>query len=434
MVLHTRLTHSAKVSQLAQAIAEDLLRQDANHPTILTLGGLDAEVAQAASLCHDLGHPPFGHIGEEVLDKLAREELGLPNGFEGNAQSFRIITKLEKRSTRYDGLDLTRATLAGTAKYPWTRTPTRATALHEQGLGDDHEYRKHWRKFSAYNSELDELQQCRSFLPSEIGQEVQSLEASIMDVADDITYAVHDLEDFFLAGILDVRAILAQLDGSHDGLRAADRPEQSTCFTRLAERLSTDYPDYFNSKTYDSALDSVSNLLRVWLGTSDYRGEPFYERKARQHLSSAIERFTGAIVIAAEPLWQGGPHIGLEPDQWHEVQILKEVTREFIIQRSDIALLQHGQQEVLKDLVRLLRSWVKDDFKRLPPPLREEIEIVRGLASGDLKVGYDVGEHPKRGSEDQALIDYICTFTDAGCLSLHETLTGRRIPRIGSGL
>jgi len=93
---HNRLTHSLKVAQVARSISEVLLhRGDAQ--TLEALGGLDADVAEAAGLAHDIGHLPFGHIGEAVLDEYAREELALAEGFEGNAQTFRIVARLEPR-------------------------------------------------------------------------------------------------------------------------------------------------------------------------------------------------------------------------------------------------------------------------------------------------------------------------------------------------
>ena len=78
-------------------------------------------MVEAAALAHDLGHPPFGHLGERVLDRLARQRLGLADGFEGNAQSYRIVTSTEIRGAATIGLDLTAAVRAAMLKYPWTR-------------------------------------------------------------------------------------------------------------------------------------------------------------------------------------------------------------------------------------------------------------------------------------------------------------------------
>ncbi|MBC8091240.1 MAG: HD domain-containing protein, partial [Pseudonocardia sp.] len=109
LLVHNRLTHSLAVAQVARAIAE---RSGV---------GADPDVVEAAALAHDLGHPPFGHLGEQVLDRLALEQLGLPDGFEGNAQSFRIVTTIDLHGPGGTGLDLTAAVRAAILKYPWCR-------------------------------------------------------------------------------------------------------------------------------------------------------------------------------------------------------------------------------------------------------------------------------------------------------------------------
>ena len=136
-------------------------------------------MVEAACLAHDLGHPPFGHLGEEVLDELAtyQDGGGDQDGFEGNAQSFRVITKLALRFDECHGLDLTRATLSACLKYPWIRD-----------LGTP----KKRRKVGAYRSELPDFE----FARFECDGELKTAEAELMDWADDIAYSVHDLEDF----------------------------------------------------------------------------------------------------------------------------------------------------------------------------------------------------------------------------------------------
>src|SRR5258706_1848411 len=121
LLVHNRLTHSLKVAQVARAVAERLTTDDRFASPLTALGGCDPDVVEAAALAHDLGHPPFGHLGEEVLDRLARQRLQLPDRFEGNAQSYRIVTSTEIRGTSTIGLDLTAAVRAAMLKYPWTR-------------------------------------------------------------------------------------------------------------------------------------------------------------------------------------------------------------------------------------------------------------------------------------------------------------------------
>ena len=118
--MHNRLTHTIKVTAVARAIAVRLLRVE-DRDLLRTLGGLDHVVVQAAANAHDLGHPPFGHLGERVLDRLARDRFGLADGFEGNAQTFRILTELEVQGPGDQGLNLTAAVRAAVLKYPWGR-------------------------------------------------------------------------------------------------------------------------------------------------------------------------------------------------------------------------------------------------------------------------------------------------------------------------
>jgi dGTPase len=150
---------------------------------------LNADVVEAAALAHDLGHPPFGHVVEDELNQLAQKAFKKSrikgDGFEGNAQSFRLVTRLEGRGAKsIAGLDLTRATLNALLKYPWFN-------------GKNAEKPKKW---GAYNSEITDFNFARDKLATDKAWSMkQTLEAEIMDWADDITYAVHDLEDFYRA-------------------------------------------------------------------------------------------------------------------------------------------------------------------------------------------------------------------------------------------
>lgn len=117
-VFHNRLTHTLEVAQVARRIAEKLANEQREEAD--ALGGVDPEVVEAAALAHDLGHPPFGHVAEKTLDKCLTGSRA-PDGYEGNAQSFRIVTKLAFSRKPYPGLNLTRATLNSLLKYPWLR-------------------------------------------------------------------------------------------------------------------------------------------------------------------------------------------------------------------------------------------------------------------------------------------------------------------------
>ena len=150
----TRLTHSIEVSQIARSITSHL--------------GLNESLAEAIALAHDLGHTPFGHIGGDTLDECLKAD-GFTNGFEHNFQSFRVVSSLEKRYKSFDGLNLTFATLEGILKHSYP-------------------YKK-------------------SFLPNVIDEQFNlekhpSLEAMIVDRADEIAYISHDIDDGINSGLI----------------------------------------------------------------------------------------------------------------------------------------------------------------------------------------------------------------------------------------
>jgi dGTPase len=165
-----RLTHSMEVAQIARAIASDL--------------GLNKTiVAESCSLAHDLGNPPFGHYGETVLNRLA-SEIG---GFEGNAQTFRILSRLEKRHYEYGGLNLTLRTLFGVVKYYFRR---------ERDDQDKFLYDEDYQLVS------DKLKKYK------LGDEVNTIDKQIMDKADEIAYGAHDLEDSLSLGYFTIDELL----------------------------------------------------------------------------------------------------------------------------------------------------------------------------------------------------------------------------------
>ena len=198
-----RLTHTLKVAQIGGRIAEALLVKYKDTPILDRLGGLEPQVVEAASLAHDLGHPPFGHIGEDQLNTSV-SKINPLDGYEGNAQSFRIVSKLEIWRNGVLGLDLTRATVNALLKYPWFRPK----AKHLQVIRN--------RKWGAYRSEAKEFNWARELnihYEGHVEYEGMSLEASIMDWADDIAYATHDVEDFYRAGLIPLdRLFIDSLD------------------------------------------------------------------------------------------------------------------------------------------------------------------------------------------------------------------------------
>jgi dGTPase len=174
-IFHNRLIHSIKVAQIGISLAQQLTARYGQ-----LKGLVDPRVVECACLAHDLGHPPFGHTGEKELNRLLEKARDY-DGFEGNAQSFRIVTKLAVRFEDHDGLNLTRGSLAAILKYPWLRerkNPDRS------------------KKWGAYRIDQEAFDFATKNLQG------RTVEAAIMDMADDLTYSVHDLEDFYRAGLI----------------------------------------------------------------------------------------------------------------------------------------------------------------------------------------------------------------------------------------
>ena len=211
----TRLTHSLEVSQVGKGLALRL--------------GADPDLVEAICLVHDIGHPPFGHAGEDELKKLLREH----GGFEANAQNIRILTKLEHKSSDYLGLNLTRGVIDGQLKYKEPFSPDKRKFLYENNMEI-----AEWASNAA-----------RSVVTG-VKKNEKSFECKIMDWADEVAYAVHDLEDSIHAGYIDAFAFEVDNPRSKAAVKAAARKFQG---------LHVDVQEVYDSlqrllKTRNSAL------------------------------------------------------------------------------------------------------------------------------------------------------------------------------------
>lgn len=189
--LRTRVTHSIEVAQIGRGMADRF--------------GLPTALVEAACLGHDLGHPPFGHTGEAALDTCMEDH----GGYEGNAQSFHIVTKLEQKHPDYDGLDLCRETLLALVKYPYRRGAERGKYLYEEDVdvyGD-------W----LYEGAGHEL------LTDQSDEDPRTIACQLMDWADDVAYSLHDLEDGIIAGYLQPATWRSDafLEALHQSVQAA---------------------------------------------------------------------------------------------------------------------------------------------------------------------------------------------------------------------
>lgn len=362
-MFHTRQQHTIKVAQVGRRLGQKLL---AEQPTEAAARGLDPEVVEAACLAHDLGHPPFGHVGEHTLDDLVKD-AGDKEGFEGNAQSFRIVTKLAVRFPDHPGINLSRATLAACLKYPWTRGKTG----------------KKSKKWSAYTTEKDDFDFARAFHQ----HEEKTLEAELMDWSDDVAYSVHDLEDFHRCNALPWRRVFAEGDRliEHAAKGGASTDKLNEAYTRLKG---------FLDGTYSDLLDTP------------YEGSSYQREQLRRLTSWFIGRYITAIRI--NPDLSSDKAVLFDDDRLHEVLILKQITRDYIIGNPTLAAQQHGQKKIIQELFKAINEGYDESLGYpafLPIRLRYLSEI-------------DGGSHAR------TVADCIASLSETEALALHARLHG----------
>ncbi|RXZ49849.1 dGTP triphosphohydrolase [Agromyces binzhouensis] len=449
-LIHNRLTHSIKVTAVARAISVKMT--DAASPTrdFALAHGCDAVVVQAAASAHDLGHPPFGHLGERVLDRLARDTLGLPDGFEGNAQTYRIITTLDVSEVAPRGLNLTAAVRSAVAKYPWTRH------VDVAALGDGplpRGFRRTDRgvevlKFSAYGIDAADLSEARDGHPPFR----QSLECSIMDIADDIAYSIHDVDDFHRAGLLGQGAVAREFRGwIESGLQLRDLDDEElarrsappgSALEALRRKLHTSDPWIAGDEAFRAAVGVVADDLVDGLLASPFDGSIAAERALSSFTNRWIDHLQSSVVPAPEGVVRAGL-VTLDERAWHEVEILKFVHRHFILDRSDIVMYQRGLSRVIARAVKGLTAWLRDedDRDRVPLRLRELVEIATdGYAQ--LRTTRPAGVPVPDASEVRTLgvgrgvVDYVASLSDDQALAVSEAIDGRpdRLWDIGQNL
>jgi dGTPase len=367
-VFHNRLTHSMKVAQVARRIAERLLIEQ---PDLANVLGVDPDVAETAALAHDLGHPPFGHLAEEQLD--AEVIKVNPDGYEGNAQSFRIVTKLALKDVHFPGLNLTRATLNGLLKYPWRR----ATGGNQA------------KKWGAYHTESQEFDWAREGVePTSIAR---TAEAEIMDWADDITYAIHDASDFYIAGRIPFERLGSMKDDS-ERRRFCD----GDSFKRAAAEMGFAKTD----------LESDFEKLIQYLPFPDrYDGTRLQRGALRSACSTLIARFVGAIALRT-PDASNRSCVEIEPESRKQVTMLKQLTWHYVILNDRLGTQQHGQRKLIRDLFQFHREAVKaGNLQLFPAPYREEL----------------LADHVHHS---RVIADYIASMTEKQALKLYLRLAG----------
>ncbi|WP_431925869.1 deoxyguanosinetriphosphate triphosphohydrolase [Micromonospora wenchangensis] len=367
--LRTRLTHSLEVAQIAREMGARL--------------GCDPDLVDTAGLAHDLGHPPFGHNGEDTLDGLAAS----CGGFEGNAQTLRVLTRLEAKVLAPDGspagLNLTRAALDAVSKYPWPRRP---------GL----------RKFGVYGDDRPVFDWLRAGSPAPVppgpgqpgdpsGDARRCLEAQVMDWADDVAYSVHDVEDGIHGGYVSLRPLLHDPD------------ERAALCLDVAAVYSGESPDDLGGVLVELLADPALTPL------AGYDGSHRAQVALKATTSVLTGRFVATVVGATRDRSGPGPHRRYAADLVvprrirAQCALLKGIAWRYVMCRPDARARYDRQRDVLTELVTVLADRAPDVLDPVFAPLWRQ-----------------AGDDPARL---RVIIDQVASLTDPAALTWHTHLT-----------
>ncbi len=349
-----RLTHSLEVAQIGRELAISL--------------GLDQEIVDTACLAHDLGHPPFGHNGEKALNSWA-EGFG---GFEGNAQTLRILARLEPK--RFDergrsvGLNLTRATLDASTKYPWS--------LGEALPGSS--------KFGYFDDDAEVFDWMRQGAPPRR----KCAEAQVMDLSDDIAYSVHDFEDAVVGEYIDPEILTAR--SGHDTLIRA-----------VAKWADGSYTE----DELGAAFDRIA-ATDTWM--TRWRGSRADQAQLKNFTSDMIGRFARAAIqetVASadgRPLARYGADVVVPREIWAEIAVLKGIVAAFVMESGKRQPTYRRQRELLTELADAL--WRAGE-RELDPAF-----------AADLRAAAD------ETAARRVVIDQVASLTDQSAISWHRRL------------
>jgi len=451
---HDRLSHSLKVAQMGRSLAQ-LIKKRPRNEDVEFDAVLDPNVVEAACLAHDLGHPPFGHLSEEALDEKVRKKtnpceedsngnnkLGawaeqediepaeLPVfGYEGNAQSFRIVTRLASHYKTDAGLNLTKATLNAILKYPRSRKED-----------DD--------KWGYYPSENDRYDWARKGI-----SEGKTLEAEIMDYADDVTYAIHDVADFYRGGLIPLDHLLGEAkrreeaqqrliqqkkeniveeddrdisDIGDDEIEVEDeelpsKPTLSEFETYLKESeemtlKQTTVEGFFRGLSRFPGVRD--NLLTPFSGTdeeNDTLGR-LVSNLVSRYLNSSDQKSPEFVYLNRQED-QDEYCLYLDRRFREQVWMLKNLTFYYVISDSSLIGQQRGQRRVIEELFELLyEESGRDDLdsSAIPSPYRDWL----GEEISDIDWPSPIHRRAR------IVADMIAMMTEPQAVTLHKRLTG----------
>ncbi|WP_428754670.1 anti-phage deoxyguanosine triphosphatase [Vibrio cionasavignyae] len=376
----TRLTHSLEAAQIGSGIVSQLRQKQPEYVAILPSDAL----IETLCLAHDIGHPPYGHGGEVALNYMMRNF----GGFEGNAQTFRIVSQLEPY-TEHNGMNLTRRTLLGLLKYPAYLSQTCARIQPEpvahqrqlkakdwspaKGIYDQDNAQFEWVTQPLSQGDQSQLQQMRTPLPKchqHHKTKFKSLDCSIMELADDIAYGVHDLEDAIVLELISKETWRASIEGQLS-LQANSWFAQH--FDAITELL-------FSGKHYQRK-DAIGGIVNALL--------------------TSICITPHADIAFDSPLLQFNAY--LEPEMAHVLAILKQFVSEHVIQVPRVQIFEYKGQQIIMDL---FEAFSADPTRLLPESTKEVWLSTEGNKAKEMRV----------------IADYISAMTDGYAQKMHLQL------------
>ncbi len=361
--VRTRLTHTLEVAQVGREIGKAL--------------GCDPDVVDAACLAHDLGHPPFGHNGERALAELAAD-IG---GFEGNAQTLRLLTRLEPKVFAADGravgLNLTRASLDAGVKYPWRYADR---PLQADGGRTP--------KFGVYEDDRPVFDWLRDQAP----EGAKCMEAQVMDLADDISYSVHDVEDAVVGGRIDLA-------------RLADAEERD----RVVQAVRSWYGTAHDAEELQAAITRLRGTGHLVTG---FDGSRRALAALKDATSQLIGRFSDAAVEATRARFGEGAltryraRLVVPAQTLAEIQVLKGIAVTYVMRPREAEPLYGRQREMLADLVQVVGE-------RAPIALEPTFAADWADAADD-------------AARLRVVIDQVAALTDVSAMQWHARLVRPR--------
>jgi dGTPase len=379
------------VAQVGRRLAENLCNTNPRD-VIKEVGGIDPDVVETAALAHDLGHPPFGHIAESELDAWLCENH-ISDGFEGNPQSFRVVTKFGIRLDTSPGLNLTRASLNAILKYPWPRASEAAGKKH--------------RKWGHYQSEQDDFAFARANQPK--GSDRKSAEAELMDWADDVAYSVHDVEDFYRAGLIPLGQILSETPERIRFIEWCFKTWENDPYKPAFSDLTKEWSARFFSRL--GYFTRQFDLQQPFEGTAtQLAGLDFLTAFLVKRFVVGPEGGKEIRAITLNPK-RNEARIIIEPQIRAEVDLLKKLMSRYVYNNPALVAQQHGQRKIIGKLVGVLFEAAKTSSGMIPEPFASRLAT----------------EQPTDDTARARIVcDLIASMTEQQAINFYERISGLR--------